>query len=211
MYVPKHFEETRVEVMQQLIRDEPLATLVTVDARGPFANHLPIEIDASALPFGTLRGHVARSNRVWAEARADVDALAIFHGPRSYVSPSWYASKQETGRVTPQWNYVVVHAYGPIRFIEDREWLSAHVARLTTQHEAGRSQPWQVSDAPADYIARLLGNIVGFEIAVSRMIGKWKLSQNRSPGDQAGVAAGLRARGDDAAVAMADLIDRRPK
>jgi transcriptional regulator len=209
LYNPPHFEETRVEVMHALIRAQPLAALVTLGADGLSANHLPLELDAEPAPLGTLRGHVARSNAVWRDARPDVDALAIFEGPRSYVSPSWYASKQETGKVTPQWNYVVVHAYGRPRFIEDREWLAAHVARLTTQHEARQSAPWKVTDAPDDYIARLLGNIVGFEFAVARLVGKWKLSQNRSAPDRDGVVAGLRAAGDSVSLALADLMDAR--
>jgi transcriptional regulator len=208
MYVPKPFEETRVEVMHALIRTEPLATIVTLGADGLFANHLPLELDPEPLPYGLLRGHVARSNRMWRDASAEVDTLAIFQGPRSYVTPSWYASKQETGRVTPQWNYVVVHAYGRLRFIEDRAWLAAHVTRLTAHHEAPREEPWRVGDAPEDYIERLLGSIVGFELGITRLIGKWKLSQNRSDEDRAGVAAGLREQ-DAESVAMAELMDRR--
>jgi transcriptional regulator len=209
MYVPKHFEETRVEVMHALIRAEPLATIVTLGADGLFANHLPLELDPEPPPYGMLRGHVARSNRVWRDASAEIDTLAIFQGPRSYVTPSWYASKQETGRVTPQWNYVVVHAYGRLRFIEDRAWLAAHVARLTAHHEVSRDQPWHVTDAPEDYIERLLGNIVGFELPITRLVGKWKLSQNRSDEDRAGVAAGLRDKADAVSIAMAELMDPR--
>lgn len=209
MYNPPHFQESRVEVMHGLMRAAPLATLVALAADGLFANHLPLEIDPEPAPYGMLRGHVSRANRLWRDASPSIDALAIFEGPRAYVSPTWYASKQETGRVTPQWNYVVVHAYGQPRFIEDRAWLEAHVTRLTNQHEADRPGPWHVSDAPPDYIERLLGNIVGFEMPITRLLGKWKVSQNRSDADRAGVAAGLRAEGDAVSVAMAELMTPR--
>ena len=210
MYNPPHFEETRVDVMHGLLRQAPLATVVALAADGMFANHLPLELDPAPPPLGLLRGHVSRANRFWRDASPDGDVLAIFEGPRAYVSPTWYASKAETGRVTPQWNYIVVHAYGRPRFTEDRTWLAAHVARLTAQHEANRPQPWRVGDAPADYIERLLGNIVGFELPITRLIGKWKLSQNRSAADREGVADGLRQSGDTASLAMADLMDGRP-
>ena len=126
MYIPRHFEETRVDVLHQLMRDEPFGALVTLAAGGLEANHLPFELDTAAGPFGTLRGHVSRANAVWRAASADVEALAIFQGPQRYVTPSWYPTKAETGKVVPTWNYVVVHAYGPIRFVEDPSWLHAH-------------------------------------------------------------------------------------
>jgi transcriptional regulator len=209
MYIPRHFEETRVDVLHQLIRDEPFGALVTLGGDGLEANHLPFELDAAAGPFGTLRGHVSRANAVWRESDPDVEALAIFQGPQRYVTPSWYPTKAETGKVVPTWNYVVVHAYGPIRFIDDPAWLLAHVERLTERHEADRERPWQVSDAPEDYVAGLVRGIVGFELPVTRLAGKWKVSQNRGEADRAGVTTGLRADADPASAAMADLIERR--
>jgi len=209
MYIPRHFEETRVDVLQQLIRDEPFGALVTVGGNGLEANHLPFELDAAAGPFGTLRGHVSRANAVWRDSNPAVEALTIFQGPQRYVTPSWYPTKAETGKVVPTWNYVVVHAYGPIRFIDDPAWLLAHVERLTERHEADRERPWQVSDAPEDYVAGLVRGIVGFELPVTRLAGKWKVSQNRGEADRAGVTTGLRADADPASAAMADLIERR--
>jgi transcriptional regulator len=152
---------------------------------------------------------VSRANAVWRDSDPAVEALAIFQGPQRYVTPSWYPTKAETGKVVPTWNYVVVHAYGPLRFVEDPAWLHAHIARLTARHEEGRERPWQVSDAPEDYIAGLVRGIVGFELPVTRLAGKWKVSQNRGEADRAGVTTGLRADADPASAAMADLIERR--
>lgn len=206
MYVPKHFEETRVEILHELIRAHPLAALVTLTPDGLDANHIPFEIDPEPVPFGTLRGHIARANFLWRDFSREVQALAIFQGPDSYISPSWYPTKRETGSVVPTWNYAVVHAHGPLRAIEDRRWLRELVERLTNRHEAGRSDPWTVTDAPAAYIDQLLGAIVGLEIPITRLIGKWKVSQNRPAHDQDGVVEGLLREGREAATAMADLV-----
>lgn len=211
MYVPRHFEETRVDALHRLMQDEPFAVLVTLGPDGLNANHLPLELDAEPAPFGTLRGHVSRANRLWQEPASGVETLAIFEGPQHYVTPAWYPTKEETGKVVPTWNYVVVHAYGTPRFIEDPAWLRAHLERLTNRHEADRAVPWQVSDAPDEYVQSLIKGIVGFEMSITRLTGKWKVSQNRDAADRRGVVAGLRATADvDAdAAAIADLIDRR--
>ncbi|HSF30074.1 MAG TPA: FMN-binding negative transcriptional regulator [Candidatus Tectomicrobia bacterium] len=206
MYIPKHFEEPRVEILHELIRAHPLAALVTLTPEGLDANHLPFEIDPEPAPFGTLRAHMARANSFWRDFSREVQALAIFQGPQTYISPSWYPTKQETGRVVPTWNYAVVHAHGPLRVIEDRGWLRQFVERLTTRHEASRSQPWKVLDAPADYIDKQLGAIVGVEMPITRLIGKWKASQNRPARDQDGVIEGLLQEGRESATAMAGLI-----
>jgi transcriptional regulator len=208
MYLPGHFEESRVDVLHGLIRAHPLGALVTLTAGGLEANHVPLEIDAEPAPFGTLRGHVARANPVWREAARDVEALVIFQGPGTYISPAWYPTKRETGRVVPTWNYAVVHARGIPRFIDDREWLRDFVTGLTDRHEAGRPAPWRVTDAPADYIDRQLGAIVGLEIAVTRLQGKWKLSQNRPGPDRAGVVEGLSREGERAGAGVAELVRR---
>jgi transcriptional regulator len=208
MYLPKHFEETRVETLHELIRAHPLGALVTLTAGGLDANHIPFEVDPDPAPFGTLRGHVARANPVWRELTPGVEALVLFQGPERYISPSWYPSKQETARVVPTWNYVVVHAHGPLRVIDDREWLRAFVTRLTNRHEGGRRDPWQVTDAPADFIDKQLGAIVGIEVPITRLAGKWKVSQNRPPQDQDGVVDGLSQQGHPAASAMAELVRR---
>lgn len=206
MYLPKHFEETRVDVFHGLVRAHPLGALVTLGAGGLEANHIPFEIDPDPAPFGTLRGHVARANPVWRELSRGGEALAIFQGPSTYVSPSWYPSKQEGGKVVPTWNYAVVHAYGPLRAVDDAAWLRAFVERLTNRHESGRTAPWHVTDAPADYVDKMVTAIVGIELPVTRFVGKWKVSQNRPARDRAGVVAGLQQDGGDAARAMAALV-----
>jgi len=211
MYLPKHFEETRVEVLHELIRTHPLGTLVTLAPDGLDANHIPFEIDPDPAPFGTLRAHVARANPVWRSFSRDAHALAIFQGPDSYISPSLYPTKQETGKVVPTWNYVVVHAHGPLRVIEDRAWLREFVEKLTNRHEAGRPAPWKVTDAPAAYIDELLASIVGVEMPIVRLEGKWKASQNRPASDVNGVVEGLSQAGSESANAMAGIVRRQQR
>lgn len=210
MYQVGAFREERIDVMHALMRSHRLATLVTVHDGVPEANHLPLLIDPDPAPNGTLRGHVARANPVWRQADGR-EVLAIFHGPQAYVTPSWYPSKRETGQVVPTWNYAVVHAWGPLTVHDDREWLRALVTRLTDQQEAALPQPWRVADAPADYLERMLGAIVGIEIPLARLSGKWKVSQNRTSADRAGVVDGLGSQGNAQAQAMADLVaGKRP-
>ena len=219
MYLPSHFREDRVPVLHALIRAHPLATLVTLGRDGLTANHIPMEIEPGGA-LGVLRGHVSRANPMWQSLRlvgdvqpeagrastADVEALAIFQGAQGYVTPAWYATKAETGKVVPTWNYVVVHAAGPLRVIDDPAWLRGLVGRLTDHHEGGRAEPWRVTDAPDDYVERQLRGIVGIEIPLTRLDGKWKMSQNRTAEDRAAVVAGLRAAGDPASVALAELV-----
>jgi transcriptional regulator len=205
MYMPKHFEETRIDVLHALVRAHPLGTLVTMTPRGLEANHLPFEVVEGG-PFGTLRGHVARANPVWKESVADVEALVAFSAADAYVSPSWYATKRESGKVVPTWNYAVVHARGPLRVIDDRGWLHALVTRLTAQHEAHRDAPWQVGDAPGEFVEQMLRMIVGIEIPIASLQGKWKVSQNRPERDRVGAVEGLRSEGSEAAEAMAALV-----
>lgn len=210
MYEVAAFRETGIEVMHALIRAHPLATLVTASGGVLEANHLPLLIDPEPAPKGSLRGHVARANPLWRRL-PEGDVLAVFQGPQGYVTPSWYPSKREHGQVVPTWNYAAVHVRGPLLVHDDPEWLRGLVSRLTDSQEAGRPQPWGVGDAPADYIERMLGAIVGIEIPVHSIEGKWKVSQNRQAADRAGVAAGLRAAGDPGALAMAALVEgKRP-
>ena len=209
MYSPSQFEETRIEVLHGLIHDHPLATLITYGPGGLEANHIPFEIHADPAPFGTLRAHVARANTVWRDFCADTGALVVFQGPSAYITPSWYAAKRETGKVVPTYNYAVVHASGPMRAIEDRDWLRALVERLTNRFEAARAQPWRVADAPADFVENLLGAIVGLEIPVARLVGKWKMSQNRPATDIDGIVRGLREMGEDNVAAVGKLVDER--
>ena len=207
MYVPAHFEEKRFEVLHELIREHPLAALVTLGPGGLDANHIPLELDPEPAPLGTLRGHVARGNPVWREFSRDVEVLAVFQGPQAYISPAWYQTKRETGKVVPTYNYAVVHAYGPMRIIEDRAWLRGLVERLTNRHEAGRPGAWKVTDAPADFVEQMLGAIVGIEIPLTRLVGKWKVSQNRPAVDREGVVKALSGLGNDEARAMSGLVD----
>jgi len=211
MYRVAAFSEDRVTVMHALIRAHPLATLVTSAGGALEANHIPMLIDPAPAPHGTLRGHVARANPLWRERHDGCEALAVFQGPQAYVTPSWYPSKQDTGKVVPTWNYAVVHARGPLIVRDDRAWLRDLVSRLTDLQEAGLPQPWGVTDAPADYIERMLEAIVGIEIPVVQLQGKWKVSQNRQEADRAGVIDGLVRRGDAQALAMAELVaGKRP-
>lgn len=208
MYLPKHFEESRVDVIHALIREHPLAVLVTLGPDGLNANHLPIEIDPEPAPFGTLRGHVARANPVWRDYAADAEALVVFQGPARYITPAWYQTKRETGKVVPTYNYAVVHAHGTMRIVEDAAWLRNLVERLTNRFEATRDEPWQVTDAPESFIAAQLNAIVGIEIPITRLVGKWKMSQNRTAADRAGVVQGLNAADDQDAATVARLVGR---
>jgi transcriptional regulator len=185
MYVPAHFREDRPEVLRAAMAEIAFATLVTA---GLEANHLPMLLDGAH-----LRGHVARANPVWKAGEGA--GLAIFLGPHAYVSPNWYPSKGETGRAVPTWNYITVHARGPIRWIDDAAWLKAHVTALSNRHEAGRPAPWAVADAPPDYIESMIRGIVGFELAIDTLEGKYKLSQNRDEADRAAVREAFRREG----------------
>jgi transcriptional regulator len=198
MYLPAHFEETRVPVLHRLIREQPLAAVVTLGSAGLTANHISVDLDPGPQPFGILRGHVARANPMWRDFSSEAGALAIFQGPQLYITPSWYQTTKETGKVVPTWNYVVAHASGALRIIEDREWLRTFVTHLTSRFEDGRPFPWKVADAPKEFIDKQLEAIVGIEIPIAKLVGKWKASQNRPQADREGVAEGLRE--------MADLV-----
>jgi len=206
MYLPTHFKETRVPVVHEVIRAHPFGTLVTLDSTGLNGNHMPFEIIPEPAPFGTLRAHVARANPVWRDFSEDVEALVIFQGAQGYVTPSWYATKTETGKVVPTWNYLVVHAYGPLQVVDDAAWLRAFVTRLTDRFEAERADPWKVTDAPDDYVEKMLSAIVGIEVPVTRLLGKWKASQNRPPIDRERVVQGLRERNATGDVAMSEWV-----
>jgi transcriptional regulator len=187
MYTPDHFREGRPEVLHDAMQRIGFATLVTT---GLEANHLPM-----LLQDGVLRGHVARANPVW--KAGDGEALAIFLGPHAYVSPNWYPSKAQTGKAVPTWNYITVHARGHIRWMQDAEWLRAHVTALSDTHEAPQPEPWKVSDAPASYVDSLLRAIVGFELTIEALEGKYKLSQNRDAADRDGVREAFAREGRD--------------
>lgn len=194
MYAPKHFEETRIDVMHALMGEHPLGTLVTLGPDGLAADHIPFEIlpPSAEHPHGVLQGHVARGNPLWKRDREDV--LVVFQGPAAYISPSWYEEKRSSGKVVPTYNYAAVHAHGRLRAIEDPQWLMALLERLTNRHEAARPLPWKFTDAPRDYTDQLLKAIVGIEIPIGRIQGKWKVSQNRPAQDQLNIAEGLRTQ-----------------
>lgn len=208
MYVPPHFQEDRPEILARIIGDHPLATLVTGSGETLTADHLPLVLASEAVAGGKLLGHVAKANPLSHTCADGAAALAIFRGAHAYVTPSWYPSKQAGGRVVPTWNYEVVHVHGRIAFIRDPAWLLALVTRLTAQMESARPTPWQVRDAPADFIDTMLAGIVGIELTLIRVEGKRKLSQNRSAADRAGVIAGLEAEPNDTAHAMAACMRR---
>ncbi|MBF0277791.1 MAG: FMN-binding negative transcriptional regulator [SAR324 cluster bacterium] len=206
MYLPKQFEETRIEVLHQMMRSHPFAALVTLGESGICANHIPFLLDSSSGSLGTLRGHVSRGNPVWKEPSGKLEALVIFEGPNSYISPSWYPGKGEHGKVVPTWNYAIVHAYGVPQFIEDSAYLLNIVSDLTDRHESFRKLPWKVADAPRDFIENQLKAIVGIEIPINRISGKWKASQNRSEADREGVIRGLESSKNEQAKATAELV-----
>jgi transcriptional regulator len=206
MYLPAHFEETRIEILEALIAEHPLGTLVTLGSDGLAANHIPFLLDRRGGDRGALIGHVARNNAVWRDHRDEVEALAVFQGPTAYISPNWYATKQETHQVVPTYNYVVVHVYGRLIVHDDPQWIRRQAGMLTKRMEASQPVPWKMADAPAEFTRAMLANIVGLELPISRLVGKWKASQNRIAADRAGAVARLRASGDAVDAAMADLI-----
>ena len=206
MYNPAQFEERRPDVLHALIRAQAFAALVVSDAGGLEVNHLPMLLDARAGAHGSILAHVSRANPLVSRAAGATAAVAIFQGAQGYISPSWYPSKAETHRVVPTWNYAVVHAHGELRLHDDVDWLRAHVGALTAAHEKGREQPWRVEDAEPGYLAAQLRGIVGLELRITRLEGKWKLGQNRSEADRQGMLAGLERQGDAASIALAALI-----
>lgn len=209
MYGPAQFDEPRQDVLLGLLRQHPLATLITLGPDGLHADHIPMQWQAREGSPGVLKGHVARANPLWQRLAASPQVLAVFQGPQSYISPNWYASKADGGRVVPTWNYVAVHVAGTVQVHDDPVWLRALLDELTATHEAAQTHPWALSDAPADFQARLVDLVVGVALNIHSMQGKWKISQNRPETDQAGVVQGLRATGAAQDLAMADLIAAR--
>jgi transcriptional regulator len=209
MYNPAPFAEKRADVLHDLITRHPLATLITCSPDGPEATHVPMVLHTSVGPNGALRCHVARANPHWKNIEAAGPVLAIFHGPQQYITPSWYPSKQEHGKVVPTWNYVAVHVRGRAKLFEEQAELLEHLRTLTARNEAQFENPWSVSDAPADYVAALSKGIVGIEISIESLEGKWKVSQNRPEADRQGVVAGLTLMHSAANLEMADLVQHR--
>ena len=207
MYQPDHFRVDDLPQLHALMRARPFATLVSSGALGLYATHLPTVLRDDA-PFGVIECHLARANPHWKDVAAGNEALMIFQGPDAYVTPNWYPSKAEHGKVVPTWNYAVVHAYGRPAVMQERDWLLRHVTELTAQQESGEAQPWLTSDAPPAFIDVMLRGIVGFRFDIARLEGKWKMSQNREMKDRAGVVQGLGARGEGDDAEVAALVAR---
>ncbi|MBN2679454.1 MAG: FMN-binding negative transcriptional regulator [Acidithiobacillaceae bacterium] len=206
MYCPDPFAETRPEIMRALIQRYPLATLVSVGANGLEANHIPLYLAPDEGPQPVLQGHVARANPLWRETPRNDEVLVIFQGPQHYISPSWYATKAETGKVVPTWNYAVVHAYGPLQVKDDSAWVRQQMDALTAQQENGFTMPWQVDDAPQDFTERLIQQVVGIEIPISRWMGKWKVSQNQPLCNSDSVVAHLERQKQIDSGSMAEYV-----
>lgn len=212
MYTPSFNREEDLPTLRAFVREHSLCALVTKGSSGLMASHLPMVLHEGTEGFGVLRGHLARANSQWREFGAEDEVLGIFTGEQHYVSPAWYPAKQEHGKVVPTWNYVAVHVYGTVRVVEDAEWLLEHLNALTDKHEGAMPAPWKVSDAPEDFIRKQLAGIVGVELTVMRVEGKWKVSQNRNDEDAKGVVEGLASLGTPDADAMSELVgERRPR
>jgi transcriptional regulator len=206
IYLPESHEETNLATLHALVRAHPLGAWATLCNNELTVNHLPFVVRDGGGPYGTLVGHVARANPVWSAFAAHVPSIIVFQGAEAYVTPSWYPSKHAHGKAVPTWNYAVVHAHGVPRAIEDKDWLLTLVNELTDTHEARQALPWKVSDAPHDYLEQMLDRIVGIEMPIAKLVGKWKVSQNRPLADKLGVVAGLTAESSASAQAMAALV-----
>lgn len=211
MYIPAHFAESRPEVLHELVRRHPLGMLVTHGAAGLDANHIPFELDAASGSLGTLAGHVARANPVWQQLRDGDEVMVVFRAADAYISPNWYPSKHEQHRQVPTWNYMVAHAHGRVRIVDDERFVRGIVGRLTKTHEASQAVPWKMADSPREFIDGLLQAIVGIEIEITRLEGKSKLSQNKEARDLRGAIEGLAAVGrNDVAEAMQTATPYQP-
>lgn len=206
MYLPPLFREDRLDIQHELIRRHPLGLLVTAGSSGLLANPIPFLVDPNGSELGVLQAHLARANPQWRELANVAECLVVFQGPEAYVTPSWYATKRETGKVVPTWNYAIVQVWGRPRVIEDAAWLRNQIDALTRSREEPLAEPWQVSDAPEAFIAGQAKGIVGLEIPIDRIEGKWKVSQNRPEADRVGVVAGFHEQGE---AAMAALVAER--
>jgi len=208
MYLPEHFKQTDIEALHGLIQHHPFALWVT-SIEGQFcANPIPFWLDPQRGKWGTLCGHVSRANPIWRHCLQPLPSLVIFQGANAYVTPSYYLSKAQHGKVVPTWNYAAVHAHGNASAVEDADWLLQQVNAITAQQENNMAQPWSVSDLPSDYLDKVLQAIVGIEIPIEQLTGKWKFSQNRNLEDKLGVVVGLRETGHPDAIAVAEIMER---
>jgi transcriptional regulator len=207
MYQPTHHREDRLDIQHQLIREHPLGLLVSNGRSGLIANPVPFVLEPSFGAKGILKAHIARANPQWLDFDPTLEALVVFQGPQAYISPSWYATKKLTGKVVPTWNYASVHAYGLLKIIEDRAWLLDQIQALTAMRETG-PRPWSVGDAPPDYVQAMLDAVIGLEIVIGRLEGKWKVSQNRPAADRSSVIEALAASTSEMDRAMARLVKK---
>jgi transcriptional regulator len=209
MYVPVHFKEERVSTMHDAIRKYGFGTLVTLSEQELEASHLPLLIEPEPAPLGTLLGHLARANPQWQRVKPGMEALAIFLGPNTYITPSWYPTKQQSGKVVPTWNYLAIHASGTLSFFDDPDELRAHVGKMTDTHEQRRDAPWAVNDAPERFVEQMLKAIIGFKLRITRLEGKWKMSQNRPAPDVSGVLDGLARENGEGPDAVREIVGAR--
>jgi len=209
MYIPKAFEVTDLSTLHEFIETYTFGTLVTVAGEQPVATRLPLILDRARGRQGSLLGHVARANPQWQRVEPGIEVLAIFLGPNTYITPSWYPTKQQNGKVVPTWNYLAIHAYGTLSFFDDPAELRAHVSQMTGTHESARAAPWAVSDAPESFVQGMLRAIVGFKLRITRLEGKWKMSQNRPAQDVTGVLEGLAREDGEAHEAVAEIVAER--
>lgn len=206
MYLPKQFEETSTGVLFDLIKAHPLGTVVTHSGQSLNANHIPLLLAENSVGEAVLRGHVARANPLLEDLAGNPETLVIFQGAEHYITPSWYATKKETEKVVPTWNYVVVHVRGTMHVIDDAQWLHQQLVDLTAQQEATRAEPWSVNDAPADFLDQIKKAIVGVEVRIDHIVGKWKVSQNQPPKNRVSVVDGLGEQGTDSANSMRQWV-----
>jgi|1186.fasta_scaffold229043_2 transcriptional regulator len=208
MFQPDHFRVDDVAEMHALMRARPFAALVSAGPLGLYGTHLPTVLKSEG-PNGVIECHLSRANPHWKDLAGGGEAMLIFQGPEGYITPNWYATKAETGKAVPTWNYAVVHAYGRPAMMKEKDWLLRHVTELSAQQERSEARPWEVSDAPASYIDVMLRGIVGFRFEITRLEGKWKMSQNRDTQDRVGVIEGLKARASGDDLAIADAVMRK--
>ena len=197
MYIPPHFAVTESAILHRIIREHPFGMLVTHGSSGLDADHIPFEFDTQTGPQCTLTAHVARANTLWQRCRTDTAVMVVFRGAEAYISPNWYPSKHESHRQVPTWNYEVVHAHGTITVRDDERFVRGLVGRLTRRHEMAEPRPWKMSDSAPDFIDGMLRNIVGIEVAITSLVGKSKLSQNKEVHDRLGAAETLAQRGHE--------------
>jgi len=209
MYVPKIFAETDTDVLHSMIRSHPLGTWIAPTDDELVVNHIPFVLENAYGAHGVLRGHINRANPIRKSLSTTKNSIVVFQGAETYITPSWYPSKQEHGKVVPTWNYVVVHVHGIPRVIDDRVWLLEHLNALTNEQESTRTQPWKVADAPEDFINRMVKGIVGIEIEICKIVGMWKTSQNKQQPDKSGVVAGLSSSKDSKSIEMASYAEQR--